>query len=334
MYAAKILAILENNPELFAKARRGEITLIDLTGEIRARIRSTSLGRKFLLQEASALYEDFHSGHNAVPPPRRGATSEPSGVGRFGQAAITAIMVAALILIASFVYSDDRIKLLSELKYSRGFITYIFAVGAISLFLVIPASIMFDKGASSRERYERSKTVFGLMLGLFGTILGFYYGTTDEVSRITESIVLRELQFGEDADPSDGKFSVKTSVNGGKEPYVFTIEVLDKDGNVITGTGGLFQEANGVLSETIDLTARMDQPEQNYTVEVTVRDLDRQRAGPATLSVSLGKSRPVTKVLGQVSSFAGSKSRHPAPYSGLNQVHAQGMAHSQGRSSP
>jgi hypothetical protein len=66
--------------------------------------------------------------------------------------------------------------------YARGIITVLFSVGTIAIAIVLILSATFLNDADKKERFDRGKEVLSLLLGIFGTIVGFYYGTNQQGS--------------------------------------------------------------------------------------------------------------------------------------------------------
>ena len=160
---------------------------------------------------------------------------------------------------------------------ARGFITLLFAVGAISIFMVITAAIVFDVNSTSREIYDRAKTILSMLLGIFGTVLGFYFGLPSDDA--DEEFVVRPIEF---VEAEDRQLNFKTSVEGGTAPYQFFVHVADQKGNPLDNLAQFERNSNGtfVLSKPFDvahLTA-------GTTVLVFVNALDSK--GRTALSAS------------------------------------------------
>src|ERR1700677_3934056 len=66
---------------------------------------------------------------------------------------------------------------LEENSYARGLITYLFAVVIIGVVIIIILFIFTaDFTQESKERFSHAKDVLSLLLGIFGTIIGYYFG--------------------------------------------------------------------------------------------------------------------------------------------------------------
>jgi hypothetical protein len=65
---------------------------------------------------------------------------------------------------------------LAETTKARGLITYIMAVGTMTISIVLVISVLIG-GQGSKENFALGKEVLAILMGVFGTILGFYFGS-------------------------------------------------------------------------------------------------------------------------------------------------------------
>jgi len=94
------------------------------------------------------------------------------------QILVTLVVVLAMVFIAKVLLQDQARMDVSETKYARGFITVLFGVGTIGIAVIVTLSGVFLTGDGAKDRFDRGKEVLSLILGIFGTIVGFYYGTS------------------------------------------------------------------------------------------------------------------------------------------------------------
>ena len=96
---------------------------------------------------------------------------------------IFVLMVFVLGIIAVGIFHDpssaqNKVSLLDQLtnaETARGLITFIFALGVMSLALII-VSANFISTTVSAAAFDRAKEVFTSLVAILGTILGFYFG--------------------------------------------------------------------------------------------------------------------------------------------------------------
>ena len=196
---------------------------------------------------------------------------------------IFAIIIAAGSIIGYFLYTG-QLALFSDHDAARGFITLLFAVGAIAIFLVITSAIVFDVNSNSKDVYERAKTILSMMLGIFGTVLGFYYGLPKDDEETT-GLSLQPIEFI--AAPA-GKLNFVTSVSGGKAPYEFLIQFANPKGEDLKAAVITVPSANGVLviKEGIDTAVNKIEGKE-VTVTITASDSEgkvvRKASDPHTV---------------------------------------------------
>jgi hypothetical protein len=125
---------------------------------------------------------------------------------------------------------------LARIEYARGLITYLFAVGTIgSILVVILATLLGEE--SIEEKIRRAKDILTMLIGLFGTIVGFYFGAQvsqgeSQASPFMESAVpaieialpLVSVATGE-LPAVEQSLEVSTTLTGGVPPYAYWILV-------------------------------------------------------------------------------------------------------------
>jgi hypothetical protein len=147
---------------------------------------------------------------------------------------ILIVMVLLGTLFYTFLSYEGRfLELLARTEVARGVITYLFAIGTIGVALLICFAIFTGSFAEANERFQRGKDVLMVLIGVFGTIIGFYFGSEDQRRAqgneqqltMTGPAVLpaQEVTAGQG-------FSILSSVAGGTAPYKYSILFDDGDG--------------------------------------------------------------------------------------------------------
>ena len=74
----------------------------------------------------------------------------------------------------------------------------------------------------SEKRFQRTKEILTLLLGILGTIVGFYFGTsTNEPQGIP---TIAEIVATEDALVPGAKVAIAILIKGGSSPYTYGID--------------------------------------------------------------------------------------------------------------
>jgi hypothetical protein len=154
--------------------------------------------------------------------------------------ALPLIGLAFLAVIIHGIYTQTLFQLLKETDVARGFITFLVALitVAIAIILVVYA-VTFKTSASKEERenfqnfFTSAKEVLTALIGVLGTIIGFYFGSSIEATKkepipqVTEAIV-------SEANPKPGETIWLTShVSGGKPPFKYDISFTPPKINAI-----------------------------------------------------------------------------------------------------
>lgn len=141
-----------------------------------------------------------------------------------------------------FLYS------LREIEVSRGLITFVVAVATVSIALVLAVYAMAsnEKAAELKERFSYAKDVLATLVGILGTILGFYFGTS--VSTQTESLAI--------ADPQVRSNQILVHISGGTPPYRYSLSAPSDDPKKINSK----VSKDGWIFEPVPSSLKKDDP--------------------------------------------------------------------------
>lgn len=184
-----------------------------------------------------------------------------------------AMLMAIVLLIGATTLGLDKGLVLAhmgQVEFARGLITYLFAVVTIGTAVVLVVSALTsDETPANERRFERGKEILSLLLGVFGTIVGFYFGSEVAAKgQPTETIVnVAPLRLSAAPAASGADFTLTTYVSGGKAPYKYGIG-FDKD-NIKAETP---VDPNGWIIKT--LAAPKVTAERTALVRVKVEDAD------------------------------------------------------------
>ena len=188
----------------------------------------------------------------------------------------TMILISIFVLIGAAIIGFDKGVLLSmsKVEFARGLITYLFAVVTIGTAVVLVVSALTSTESPAHEkRFERGKEVLSLLLGVFGTIVGFYFGSevTQKAGATAASLQLAPIHLNVQTATAASQLTFQTFVSGGKPPYRYgvgfgtdAVEVSDK------------VESNGWIQKTVSLPNVTS--EQAVTIHVVVTDAEGLKA--------------------------------------------------------
>jgi len=189
-----------------------------------------------------------------------------------------AILLAIFVLILFAIMNWDKghvLNSMSQIEFARGLITYLFAVVTIGTAVVLVVSALTSSEQSDvyKERFNRGKEVLALLLGVFGTIVGFYFGREVAAKgQPGEAVVsLVPIRLSAPSVISGGTITVSTYVSGGKAPFRYGIG-FDKDAIKAAEPAG----ADGWIIKTV--VAPKVTEDQAKNLYVLVEDADGHSA--------------------------------------------------------
>lgn len=182
------------------------------------------------------------------------------------------MVLAIVLLIGATTLGLDKglvLTKMGQVEFARGLITYLFAVVTIGTAVVLVVSALTSDATPANERrFERGKEILALLLGVFGTIVGFYFGSAVAAKGQTEETIVRIAPLKLSAGPgaSGADFTLTTYISGGKAPYKYGIG-FDKD-EIKAETP---VEANGWITKSL---AAPKATAERALVRVVVEDAD------------------------------------------------------------
>jgi chemotaxis protein histidine kinase CheA len=135
------------------------------------------------------------------------------------------IAVYCFILITYNLEKGTLLSQLSRPEVTRGFITFLISFGTIAIAIMLVIAAFISEGDNNKtplkERFEMGKGVLTALIGILGTIVGFYFGSAP-------ATVPKSFQTGEvsvrNSEPKQGEsFDLTFTVKDGEAPYYYSI---------------------------------------------------------------------------------------------------------------
>ncbi len=131
--------------------------------------------------------------------------------------------IAALAVGGALIYGifwGGLIELLSTADAARGLITFLFASGTIAVVLIVAVAIFWVDVGEIASRFAPAKDVLTILIGVFGTILGFYFGS---VTGEKGGLAVNDVAVAEDVVAPGGEATITGVLSGGTGPYAYAI---------------------------------------------------------------------------------------------------------------
>jgi hypothetical protein len=178
------------------------------------------------------------------------------------------IVLSVISLIGAAVLGFDKGVLgnMSRSEFARGLITYLYAVVTIGTAVVLVLSALLAPADDAHEkRFQRGKEILALLLGVFGTIVGFYFGQAQAVENGTSALVISTLDVSPRTVQAGSNITVRAVVTGGVLPYKFGAAI----GNDAADPTKNVEDGGWI---TIELGTRQLRADEPSIVKVVVQD--------------------------------------------------------------
>lgn len=195
--------------------------------------------------------------HEAAQPPSQAATLTQYLV--FGFLALVVLM-----FLMYGIVSQTLLPSLSSIAASRGLITFLIAVITVTIALILLLATVVSDSADRARRFSQGREVLTALIGVLGTIVGFYFGHANETS---QNISFAPPYLSSKTLTAGEKFSIVTFISGGKAPYVYDVTFSPPIIAAIKGAGSRDGSVNllDLISDSVTQDTRVD-------FEIRVRD--------------------------------------------------------------
>ena len=105
------------------------------------------------------------------------------------------IAVVLGVNIGSFEGNDNILRDLSDPAVARGLITLLFAFATIWVAMILTLAAIDT--STDKDKFNRAKDILTILVGIFGTIIGYYFGAESEQTEDTSfsTIIHEEKQL-------------------------------------------------------------------------------------------------------------------------------------------
>jgi hypothetical protein len=185
------------------------------------------------------------------------------------------IGIIILYVISRSMLSTEWISSLAESGRARGLITFLVGAGTIFIaVLVVIGALLSDDSPAYEKAFTRAKEVLTLLIGIFGTILGFYYGSERQPTGAAgppAPLAITSLE----AIRENGTAAITASVTGGRPPYTWSLQFENATNLNRSGS------SSGAISQSVPLPESLRT--NSLPVRLEVSDSDRNQVASSLL---------------------------------------------------
>ncbi len=208
------------------------------------------------------------------------------------------VVVVLCVIGYGLFQSEGRFLLqLQETAVSRGLITFLVAIITVSIALVIAVWVVASNGEPEalKVRFSYAKDILATLVGILGTILGFYFGSAEKST--VDTLVLADIQFRAG--------QAITHASGGTAPYRYTIVTSDAESKAtrvskVSKDGWIFESLPGAVKGGTPVTVEVTDSRDRKASRTTGYQLEERESPqvpsntsqPPTPGVTPGASPP------------------------------------------
>ena len=187
--------------------------------------------------------------------------------------------VAVIFALFYGIYSAGGVflKSLQDTEVARGLITFLVAFTTVTIGLILALyAIVSSSGPELKDRFGFGKEILTALIGILGTILGFYFGSSTQLApreaprtELSRSPALQVAPvFISNESPKKGDTIVLSSfVSSGKPPYTYSILFTP---NIISQVPDR-TSPDGAIKEEIKIPESI-QKDTEFTFQIVIKD--------------------------------------------------------------
>jgi hypothetical protein len=156
-------------------------------------------------------------------------------------------LLGILVLLAIiYIITQNGQKFLTKLadkEVARGLITFLIAVATVGIAIILAIStVVLTEGEEGDKRFDRGKQVLSVLIGVLGTIVGFYFGSAPDTKGAHQQPLAIATSQLPDGASSTAYRSTTLLATGGTPPLTWSVKPelpaslkLDAETGAITG---------------------------------------------------------------------------------------------------
>jgi len=151
--------------------------------------------------------------------------------------------IAALIFYA--IINPDGLAPLERTERARGLITFLVAIVTVLIAVILSLYAITTTDSEAKDRFMLGKEVLTILIGVLGTIVGFYFGAATTNQPVTEAMQIARPFISNSQLRKGDSLLISSYVSGGSSPYTYSITfdpgILPGVKNVLSIDGGIRQ---------------------------------------------------------------------------------------------
>jgi hypothetical protein len=105
---------------------------------------------------------------------------------------LIALFVGGLIIAGGLAYgiffNKSFFDLMSQSDHARGLITFLFSFATIGIIVLVAVAVLWMDKSEVEARFAHAKDLISILVGVLGTVIGFYFGTASTGNTATAGL--------------------------------------------------------------------------------------------------------------------------------------------------
>jgi len=154
---------------------------------------------------------------------------------------------------------------LADIERARGLITFLIAVCTVAIALILSISVIISRGTRAGQRFTQGKEILTLLIGVLGTIVGFYFGTSAKGT--PQPLQVSAIQVSSEQPALSSKIKITALVAGGKPPYTYSIKFSQPLIQDISGSS-----KDGKIEQEVTMPSGITNAQEEIGFQITATD--------------------------------------------------------------
>jgi hypothetical protein len=213
----------------------------------------------------NALNTSFSAWLNANNPMSR--TPVKQQVVDFFVKNIVSIIVSFIGLLLAFallwgLFNTRFFTSIAGIEQARGLITFLFAFSTMGIIVLIAVAIFWLQHDELEDRFARAKDLLTIVIGVLGTILGFYFGSVSEGENRARVLNIANVGVSSPVAQATSTVKLSATILGGAPPYTYSIQFTDPTGTANTSTMAVKSETSdtGAIAKDVVVPPDISKP--------------------------------------------------------------------------
>jgi beta-lactam-binding protein with PASTA domain len=109
--------------------------------------------------------------------------------------ALLGILLLGVLIYIVTENGQEFLKQLSDKEVARGLITFLIAIATVGIAIILAIStLVLTEGDQGDKRFDRGKQVLSVLIGVLGTIVGFYFGAAPDTAKPKTPTEIQKVQ--------------------------------------------------------------------------------------------------------------------------------------------